>query len=259
MEAAAGALGEVLPVHQDDVEAAQRRVPGHPGARRATADHQDLGAERHHQIRLPPQGLGWEDAEGGPETALDAIARPTSPASVDPVERARDGLLPVLVVLVALVADPCWAPSACPRPSCRGPPAWLAQKPTAMPGRVGRRPARSSRRPRGGSPARPRMSAWNCMSRSLWTMPPSTLSDVQGRRPSRSSIASIDLAGLERRRLQRRAGDVARVDVAGQAGEHAAGVGLPVRREQARERRHDVQAAVVVDRLGQLLDLAAPP
>ena len=43
---------------------------------------------------------------------------------------------------------------------------------------------------------------------------------------------------------------VTQTDTAG-----TAGVGLPVRREQARERRHDVEPAVVVDRLGQLLHL----
>ena len=48
---------------------------------------------------------------------------------------------------------------------------------------------------------------------------------------------------------------MAGVDVPGQAGEHAPGVGLPVRREQAAERRHDVQPAVVLDRLRQLLHL----
>ena len=77
-------------------------------------------------------------------------------------------------------------------------------------------------------------------------MPPSTLSD--------SSVdAGVlvhgldDLAALEGRGLQRRAGDVAGGDVAREAREHAARVGLPVRREQARERRHDVAAAVVLD------------
>ena len=85
-------------------------------------------------------------------------------------------------------------------------------------------------------------------------MPPSTLSDSSST-PESCVHRLHDLAALVGRRLQRRAGDVPGVDVAGQAGDHAARVGLPVRREQARERRHDVAAAVVVDRLGELLDL----
>ena len=77
-------------------------------------------------------------------------------------------------------------------------------------------------------------------------MPPSTLSDSSV--DARVLVHRLDdLAALVGGRLQRRAGDVARVDVAGQAREHAARVGLPVRREQARERRHDVAAAVVLD------------
>ena len=37
----------------------------------------------------------------------------------------------------------------------------------------------------------------------------------------------------------------------GQADDHATGIALPVRREQAGERGHKVDAAVVIDRLGQ--------
>ena len=85
-------------------------------------------------------------------------------------------------------------------------------------------------------------------------MPPSTFSDSSV--DARVLVHRLDdLAALEGRGLQRRAGDVAGVDVARQAREHAAGVRLPVRREQAREGRHDVQAAVVLDRLRELLDL----
>ena len=63
------------------------------------------------------------------------------------------------------------------------------------------------------------------------------------------------LAGLERRRLEGRAGDVALVHVPGEADERAARIRAPVRREQAGERRHEVGAAVVLDRLGEVLDL----
>src|SRR3954451_8911010 len=75
-------------------------------------------------------------------------------------------------------------------------------------------------------------------------------------RDARVRVHGLDhLAALVGRGLQRRAGDVAGVHVAGQARDDATRIGLPVRREQARERRHHVAAAVVLDRLGQLLDL----
>ena len=48
---------------------------------------------------------------------------------------------------------------------------------------------------------------------------------------------------------------MAGVDVARQTREHAAGVGLPVRREQAGECGDDVKAAVVLDRFREVLDL----
>ncbi len=64
-----------------------------------------------------------------------------------------------------------------------------------------------------------------------------------------------DLARLERGRLLDGAGDVALVDVAGQAHDRTAGVRAPVRGEQAGERRHEVHAAVVLDLAGQLADV----
>jgi hypothetical protein len=48
VEASAGALGEVVPVHEHDVEAAQGRIPGDSRAGHATADHEHVGAERLH-------------------------------------------------------------------------------------------------------------------------------------------------------------------------------------------------------------------
>ena len=68
VEAAAGALGQVAAVDEHDVEPAQRRVPSHSGARRATTDHQDLGAERDHRFSLP----AWKGG-GGRGTALSAV------------------------------------------------------------------------------------------------------------------------------------------------------------------------------------------
>ena len=64
-----------------------------------------------------------------------------------------------------------------------------------------------------------------------------------------------DLAGLPRGRLEGGPGDVALVDVAGHAHDRAARVAAPVRREQARERRHEVRPAVVLDRGGERLDV----
>src|ERR671938_540189 len=81
-----------------------------------------------------------------------------------------------------------------------------------------------------GTPSR---SAWNCMSRSLATMPPSTFSEV------RSTPESWFMASTTSRLWNA----------------VASSVGLPVRREQARERRHDVAAAVVLDRAREVLDL----
>ena len=71
-----------------------------------------------------------------------------------------------------------------------------------------------------------------------------------------SSAPEIEhLAGLERGGLERRPRDVALVHVAGEADDRAAGVAAPVRREQARERRHEVDASVVVDLPGERLGL----
>ena len=50
VEAPARALGQVEAVDEHHVEAAQRRVPGHAGARGAATDHQDVGAERGHGV-----------------------------------------------------------------------------------------------------------------------------------------------------------------------------------------------------------------
>ena len=55
VEAPARALGQVGAVDEDDVEAAQRGVPGDAGAGGAAADDEDIGAEDGHppaRIRL---------------------------------------------------------------------------------------------------------------------------------------------------------------------------------------------------------------
>src|SRR5690606_15593679 len=64
-----------------------------------------------------------------------------------------------------------------------------------------------------------------------------------------------DFARLVGGRLEGGAGDVALVDVASQADEHAARVALPVRREQAGEGGHDVHATGIIDGAGERLDV----
>ena len=92
------------------------------------------------------------------------------------------------------------------------------------------------------------------MSAPLATMPPSTRSSVE--RESGVRVHRIEhLAGLERGRLEGGAGDVALVREAGEADDDAAGIRSPVRREEPGERRHEVDAAVVVDRERELLDV----
>src|SRR5690625_4921888 len=135
------------------------------------------------------------------------------------------------------------------------------------------------------------MSAWNCMSVSLATMPPSTRSSFSSTpesafiasttsrdwkavasstaramcplltyrvRPTsapRASDRQYVLAGLESGGLQHRPRDVSLVDVPRQAHERPARVRPPVRGEQAGERRHEVGATVVLDLGRELLDL----
>ena len=85
-------------------------------------------------------------------------------------------------------------------------------------------------------------------------MPPSALSRVSGW-PESAAMASTTS-----RTCQATASRAARAmwplgHIAGEAGDHAARVRAPVRREQARERRHDTAAAVVVHRARQGLDV----
>src|SRR5215213_3758973 len=62
-------------------------------------------------------------------------------------------------------------------------------------------------------------------------------------------------ARLPRGRLEDRSGDMALVHVAGEPGDHAARLASPVRGEQAGERRHEIDATVVVDGACERLDL----
>ena len=103
-------------------------------------------------------------------------------------------------------------------------------------GRVGRAERQASRRRSGRTTGTSSTSARNCISRLLAVMPPSTLS-VRELDAGVAVHGLDDLARLPRRRLQHGAREVALGDVAGQAGDHAAGVAAPVRREQARRTR----------------------
>ena len=64
-----------------------------------------------------------------------------------------------------------------------------------------------------------------------------------------------NFGALERGRLLNGAGDVTLVHVAGQAHDRAASIRTPVGSEQAGERRHEVDATVVLNGAGQLADI----
>ena len=131
------------------------------------------------------------------------------------------------------------------------------QKPTASPAAYAA-PSAVVSATTGRLTGTPSMSAWICMHRSLAVTPPSTLS-------TSSVHAGVllhrldDVAALVADRLQRGPGQV-RVGVeAGQPDDRAAGVGAPVRREQPGERRHEVDAAVVLDLRGPASRSRAAP
>ena len=108
-----------------------------------------------------------------------------------------------------------------------------------------RRRARSSRSPSGRTTGTPRRSAWNCISRSLRAAPPSTRSSVEPRCPSPpASRRARRRPG--RRCLRARRGRVCRRSCPRvMPDDRAARVRIPVRRAQAREGRHEVDAAAV--------------
>ena len=91
------------------------------------------------------------------------------------------------------------------------------------------------------------MSAWNCISASF----AAGAAVGEQRRTARSGVlaASLeDVADLVRDRLDARARQVRGRRAAGQAADQSARVGVPVRRAEAGERRHEVDAAGVGDR-----------
>ncbi len=94
----------------------------------------------------------------------------------------------------------------------------------------------------------------NCISRLSAVIPPSTFSVVSVE--AGVGVHRVDhLAGLPAGRLEHSTRQVTLGDVRRQPDDHPARLASPVRREQAAERRHDVAAAVVVDRAGERLDL----
>ena len=104
----------------------------------------------------------------------------------------------------------------------------------------------------------PRMSAWNCMSVSLPTMPPSTFSSRMRTPESASAAASTSrvwnaVASRAARAM------CALVGEAREAQDRAARVRPPVGGEEPGERRHEDDPAVVVDGLGERLDLGRVP
>ena len=98
------------------------------------------------------------------------------------------------------------------------------------------------------------MSAWNCIRRLLTLAPPSTFSSVSSTPASRciASSRSRDLIG---HRLDGRPGDVGRGRAARDADDRAAGVGIPIRRAEPDERRHQVHAVRIGHAGGQALDV----
>ena len=96
----------------------------------------------------------------------------------------------------------------------------------------------------------PRTSAWICMHRSFAVTPPSTLRHLQPH-PASPRHRVGDVAGLVADRLERRPGQVRGGVEPRQPDDGAAGVGPPVGREQAGERRDEVDAAVVLDLRGR--------
>ena len=73
--------------------------------------------------------------------------------------------------------------------------------------------------------------------------------------PASFCIAVEHVGALERDRLERGARDVRRGGAAREAEDRAARVGVPVRRAEAGERRHEIDAAVVGHARGERLDL----
>src|ERR1700681_869992 len=98
------------------------------------------------------------------------------------------------------------------------------------------------------------MSAWICMHNSLAVTPPSTRSAPRAT-PQSPPYRFNHIPGLIADRLQGGAGQVGAGVVAGQPDDGASCVRPPVRGEEAREGRDEVDAASVADLAGQCLAL----
>ena len=100
VEAPARPLGEVAPLDEDDVEAAQRGVPRHAGAGRAASDHQHIGLDGWHcghlmprrapAIRARRRRAPRRSARGRPG-ASRSDRRPAARRSARPCRRSRRG------------------------------------------------------------------------------------------------------------------------------------------------------------------------
>ena len=151
------------------------------------------------------------------------------------------------------VPHPSWASIPCPCPSWRADlRPWPRSRQPDRPHRP--RPAQWFRRPVGRMTGTPRISAWNCISS---VVEDHAAVDLEGgQRHAGVGVHRIQhFAGLVGGGFQGGAGDVALGDVAGHADDGAAGIALPVGGEQAGEGRHEVDAAVVFNGIGQRFDV----
>ena len=121
-------------------------------------------------------------------------------------------------------------------------------RPPAPPGTPRR--ARWSRSRPAARPGTPSRSAWNCISASLVDAPPSTRSSASAM-PAVAVDRVEQVGHLVRDALDGGARDVAGGRAARDADDGAARVGVPVRRAESREGRHQVDAAVVGHRRRQ--------
>ena len=174
-----------------------------------------------------------------------AVRRGPAARALERPSPAREQRVPFVLVHARLVASRL-APHL-PHPLGGSRPRWRCR-----PGR--RRPSAVVSAISGTTTAAPSTSAWNCISQRLATAPPSALS-------SASALAARLLLGADRvdrlvgDRLERRPRQVGAAAAARQADDGAARVGVPVRRAEAGQGRHEVDAVVGLQRGGERLRL----
>src|SRR6266545_67388 len=181
-----------------------------------------------------------------------AVLVPRPPLLLHPVERAGDGLLPLLVLPIDLGLVHLGAPVLVLAPV--GPEVVdLLPEPDGQARRVGRAERRGLRH---GRPDHRHAEdvGLELHQEVVVDHPAIDLQLLQGDAGVR--VHGIhNLAGLPCRGLQGRPGDVALGDVSGEAHDRAAGVASPVRGEQAGEGRYEIGPAVVLHGLGEILHL----